>query len=359
MERCVGDFPDPQVRACHNAPIHIFTPSGIQTQAIFTTQLFKNVSCHIILAPPHPASPAAAMALIEALESRHPHPLPTYLIFDADSPPNGDLVYTGLTNISPSSPCIIYSKLAHDYLVKLGGFDENLTSTKLFYMNSHSNGSLRHGVSLDVAGSTSHNILQLWKSGTVPCVTLRLESLPGGVKDLVEAAEAARRDKARARKSGYIVGAAVRDLKGNVATAGNLERSATSTSLCAETFAILKADGDNGEKMIREIAVVGFPKEWGIQMECFTMPCGRCLQVMKESCPMGEEVLVYVMSLVGRRVRLTTLGHLLSMPYVSLKNQIAILKKSDVTNGTVEMADSGAVLENGVNGGWFKKENGL
>ena len=56
--------------------------------------------------------------------------------------------------------------------------------------------------------------------------------------------------KSRPRKSGYSVGAAVRDIDDRVVTAGNIKNSITARlSTCAEALALLKSDGD-GQKFV-------------------------------------------------------------------------------------------------------------
>ena len=104
----------------------------------------------------------------------------------------------------------------------------------------------------------SHCLFRLYNSGYLSYVTLPLTSLPVEVTSLVEAANLARTHKSRPRKSGYSVGAAVRDIDDRVVTAGNIENSITARlSTCAEALALLKSDGDGGQKFVKEVAVAG------------------------------------------------------------------------------------------------------
>merc|ERR1719187_236582 len=155
-------------------------------------------------------------------------------------------------------------------------------------MSCSREGKLSNGFSLPAGGDPVAGLLSLYNSGALPCVTLPLSSLPTGVRTLV-------------------------------AVAGRHRDS--------DKFVI------NG--LVR-----------------YSMPCGKCLQVMADCCPIGEDIQVYVMGMDGRGVRLTRFSHLLTMPYVSSRRQAA-MAAAITTNSSTDLSWPGFTTTNGVleNGG--------
>lgn len=92
---------------------------------------------------------------------------------------------------------------------------------------------------------------------------------------LIEAASKVR-DKAYARYSGYRVGAAIEDDKGNIHIGCNVENAAFPEGSCAEANAI-GAMVAAGGKSIRAIAVAG-----GRDTTEACTPCGGCRQRIRE-----------------------------------------------------------------------------
>ncbi len=83
--------------------------------------------------------------------------------------------------------------------------------------------------------------------------------------------------KAYAPYSGFKVGAALLADSGLVYTAGNMENSSYSLSLCAERAALAKAVSD-GEREFLKIAIYS-EKQYPV------VPCGACLQSLAEFDP--------------------------------------------------------------------------
>jgi cytidine deaminase len=126
----------------------------------------------------------------------------------------------------------------------------------------------------------------------------------GGFDDaaLVAAAVDAR-EHARARFSGFKVGAALETPAGEVIAGCNIENATYGLTMCAERVALYKALSD-GRDIFTRIAVVadtGDP----------TPPCGSCRQLLWEYC--GDiEVILANLSEVKRRLRLS---QLLPLPF--------------------------------------------
>lgn len=86
------------------------------------------------------------------------------------------------------------------------------------------------------------------------------------------AAAAGVRSNAYAPYSGYLVGAAIMDARGNVFTGVNVENISYGATICAERGAVLKMVSEGGGP-IAAVAVV--TSDGGT-------PCGLCLQVLTE-----------------------------------------------------------------------------
>jgi cytidine deaminase len=130
------------------------------------------------------------------------------------------------------------------------------------------------------------------------------DAADGGYDDaaLVAAAVDAR-EHARARFSGFKVGAALETAKGEVVTGCNVENATYGLTMCAERVALYKALSD-GRDIFTRIAVVA-------DTEDPTPPCGSCRQLLWEYC--GDiEVILSNLSEVKRRLRLS---QLLPLPF--------------------------------------------
>jgi cytidine deaminase len=132
-----------------------------------------------------------------------------------------------------------------------------------------------------------------------------LENAAAGVFDdaaLVAAAVDAR-SRARARFSGFKVGAALETSTGEVVTGCNVENATYGLTMCAERVALYKALSDGCDVFTR-IAVVADTEEP-------TPPCGSCRQLLWEYC--GDiEIVLANLSDVKRRLRLS---QLLPLPF--------------------------------------------
>ena len=93
------------------------------------------------------------------------------------------------------------------------------------------------------------------------------------MNDLIAAAKAARL-KAYAPYSKFLVGAAVRDERGQIHGGCNIENAAYPQGWCAETSAIA-AMIMSGSKAIAEMAVIGTG-------DLLCTPCGGCRQKIRE-----------------------------------------------------------------------------
>ena len=111
------------------------------------------------------------------------------------------------------------------------------------------------------------------------------------------------REHARARYSGFQVGAALETDNGDVITGCNIENATYGLTMCAERVALFKALSD-GRAVFTRIAVVADTADP-------TPPCGPCRQLLWEFC--GDiEVVLANLSEVKRRLRLS---QLLPLPF--------------------------------------------
>ena len=111
------------------------------------------------------------------------------------------------------------------------------------------------------------------------------------------------REHARARFSGFRVGAALETSSGHVVTGCNIENATYGLTMCAERVALYKALSD-GRDVFTRIVVVA-------DTEDPTPPCGSCRQLLWEYC--GDiEVILANLSEVKRRMRLS---ELLPLPF--------------------------------------------
>ena len=111
------------------------------------------------------------------------------------------------------------------------------------------------------------------------------------------------RNHARARFSGFKVGAALETDAGLVVTGCNVENATYGLTMCAERVALYKALSD-GRDVFTRIAVVA-------DTDDPTPPCGSCRQLLWEYC--GDiEVVLANLSEVKRRMRLS---ELLPLPF--------------------------------------------
>jgi cytidine deaminase len=111
------------------------------------------------------------------------------------------------------------------------------------------------------------------------------------------------RERARARFSGFKVGAALETADRTVISGCNIENATYGLTMCAERVALYKALSD-GQDVFTRIAVVADTDEP-------TPPCGPCRQLLWEYC--GDiEVILANLSEVKRRLRLS---QLLPLPF--------------------------------------------
>lgn len=143
------------------------------------------------------------------------------------------------------------------------------------------------------------------RTDTAEWQTLALDAIAGHQLDeagLVAAAVDAR-TRARARFSGFQVGAALETSSGEVITGCNVENATYGLTMCAERVALYKALSE-GRDVFTRVAVVA-------DTENPTPPCGACRQLLWEYC--GDiEVVLANLSHVTRRMKLS---ELLPLPF--------------------------------------------
>jgi cytidine deaminase len=111
------------------------------------------------------------------------------------------------------------------------------------------------------------------------------------------------RTRARARFSGFQVGAALETSTGEVISGCNVENATYGLTMCAERVALYKALSD-GKDVFTRIAVVADTADP-------TPPCGSCRQLLWEYC--GDiDVILSNLTEVKRRMRLS---QLLPLPF--------------------------------------------
>lgn len=130
-------------------------------------------------------------------------------------------------------------------------------------------------------------------------ITLDLTSGESGETEAALLAAAVdARTHARARYSGFQVGAALETADGKVITGCNIENATYGLTLCAERVALVKALSD-GQNVFTRIAVVA-------DTEAPTPPCGPCRQLLWEYC--GDiDVILGNLNGPTARYRLSTL----------------------------------------------------
>ena len=119
---------------------------------------------------------------------------------------------------------------------------------------------------------------------------------------IVQAAARVRR-RARARFSGFQVGAALETRAGKIFTGCNIENATYGLTICAERVAVFKALSE-GASRFRRIAVVA-------DTGSLTPPCGPCRQILWEFC---GDIEVILANLAGRTETLR-LKDLLPRPF--------------------------------------------
>ena len=111
------------------------------------------------------------------------------------------------------------------------------------------------------------------------------------------------REHARARFSGFKVGAALETAKGEVVAGCNIENATYGLTMCAERVALYKALSDGKDVFTRVVVVADTDDP--------TPPCGSCRQLLWEYC--GDiDVILANLSEVKRRMRLS---QLLPLPF--------------------------------------------
>ena len=122
--------------------------------------------------------------------------------------------------------------------------------------------------------------------------------------DLIAAAASARL-RAQARYSGFLVGAALETVDGQIVTGCNIENATYGLTLCAERVALVKALSDGNLLFTRVAVVADTPSP--------TAPCGTCRQMLWEYC---GDIDVIICNLDGALAR-HRLSSLLPLPFDS------------------------------------------
>jgi cytidine deaminase len=138
--------------------------------------------------------------------------------------------------------------------------------------------------------------------------TVALDSSPAaGVlsEDELLAAAASARLRAQARYSGFLVGAALETVDGQIISGCNIENATYGLTLCAERVALVKALSE-GHVLFTRVAIVA-------DTSVPTPPCGTCRQMLWEYCGDIEVVISNLDGALGRH----RLSALLPLPFDS------------------------------------------
>jgi cytidine deaminase len=111
------------------------------------------------------------------------------------------------------------------------------------------------------------------------------------------------RGRARARYSGFKVGAALEAADGAVFTGCNIENASYGLTLCAERVALVKALSEGVDAFTRIVVVA--------DTEAPTPPCGPCRQLLWEYCGDIDIILGNLAGVSGRH----RLSALLPLPF--------------------------------------------
>ena len=123
-----------------------------------------------------------------------------------------------------------------------------------------------------------------------------------GVEELIAAAVDAR-TRAKARYSGFKVGAALATPEGRVFAGCNIENASYGLTLCAERVALVKALSEGAEIFTRLVVVA--------DTENPTPPCGPCRQLLWEYCGDIDVILANLSGPIARH----RLSALLPLPF--------------------------------------------
>lgn len=136
-------------------------------------------------------------------------------------------------------------------------------------------------------------------------VALDAGSADIGSEDELIAAAVSARLRAHARYSGFLVGAALETVDGQIITGCNIENATYGLTLCAERVALVKALSE-GHVLFTRVAVVA-------DTSAATPPCGTCRQMLWEYCGDIEVVIANLDGALGHY----RLSALLPMPFDS------------------------------------------
>jgi cytidine deaminase len=102
--------------------------------------------------------------------------------------------------------------------------------------------------------------------------------------------------RAYAPYSGFAVGAAARDKRGNVYLGANLENAAYGVVMCAEVAALTAANTGGAFDQLEAIAVIGFGFHPQPNLSEIVTPCGRCRQLIFEAAELSGHIDVFACS---------------------------------------------------------------
>ena len=111
------------------------------------------------------------------------------------------------------------------------------------------------------------------------------------------------RTRARARYSGFQVGAALETADGGIVCGCNIENASYGLTLCAERVALVKALSEGHEIFTRIVVVADTPNP--------TPPCGPCRQLLWEYCGDIDVILAHPGGVTARY----RLSALLPLPF--------------------------------------------
>ncbi|WP_325100182.1 cytidine deaminase [Aurantiacibacter sediminis] len=131
------------------------------------------------------------------------------------------------------------------------------------------------------------------------------------MSDLLAKAKEARL-RAHAPYSGFIVGAAVESVDGEVAVGANMENACYRLGVCAEQSALTAAQQAFGLENVARVLVIGGPADESQPSVGPVTPCGGCRQAIAEAAQLsGRNIEILCCDREGEETLTTSIAELL------------------------------------------------
>lgn len=136
-----------------------------------------------------------------------------------------------------------------------------------------------------------------------------LNQAPENIQALMHKAQEAR-EKAYAPYSKFLVGAALRDSKGNIYSGNNQENAAYPSGLCAERVAIFHAGAMNPDAIFTDLAVT--VRSLNKKITSPPSPCGACRQsIIEYESKQQKNIRIHFMGEEGPIIQVASIKDLL------------------------------------------------